>query len=376
MSQDVASQEPADSTAAGRVRFGLQRFEAFLTTRSVLVLGVLAGMIAIVKSGVVVGTGTIHIWSLDSWPYPAHVYPPLTYGFRAIAKLVGTESAVGYNLIALVVFLLVLFALPLIITRAIPGDAARWAVIVLMSGPAIWILAGGFGRTDTLVILGAVLLGTFGKRLPWAAVATVIAILGNPEQTVVFSLGLLIVSAAPAFRPWARGALLSLIVSTVAWVGLTAWSHSLGVESRADWLSQLWRQSLQWFFIQAPLELYAAFGLSAAVLAWAILDQRRWSMLAVISGGLLLPLALTASTLDQTRVLVACSMAVTAAAFSVYAPTVYALLGTRTRFPLAITAIVALTLPAIEITANVIRVPWAFYYPYFQAYVLDQLPLG
>lgn len=337
----------------------------------VLALGLLAGLVAFVKSGL--DFTQVYIWPLDSWPDPAPVYPPLTYGFRLIAKLLGIESQTGYYVISLAVIGFVLLAIPMILARHQTAADGRWIVIVLMSGPMIWILAGGIGRTDPFIILAGVILGVLGRSLAWSLLAATLAILGNPEQAVVMSGCLLLVTAIPALRDRAKGALTALITALVAWLGLTLWSWSLGIPSRPDYFTTLWQQSLVTFFVQIPLELYAGFGIAAMVIVWALMDQHGIRLIAAVLGAVAIPVAITALTLDQSRVLVCCSSAAVVALVYSYGPSLRSRLASVLNFPLAVTFALALALPAIELAATKVRTPWEAVYPFVQAYLVSRL---
>lgn len=364
-----------DAGAAGqRLGYALRWLEHQLGRRSVFAVGLITGVLAVLKSGIDITQ--VYIWPLAGWPDPAPVYPPLTYGFRLIAKVIGTESREHYNLISLISIAVVVVLLPFILKQGLARDHARWVVIVVMSGPMIWILSGGIGRTDPFIILGGTILAILGHRIAWVLVASVLSVLGNPEQAVIMTLCLLLVSASPRLRDRTRGAAIAVVVTTASWASLNLWSRSLNVPSRTDYFGDLWKQSLTNFFVQIPLELYAGFGFAGIVVAWAIVDQTRWRMVVVLLGAVVIPLAITALTLDQTRVLVCCSAAAVAALVHAYGPAVYERIARMTTSPLALTFVVTLALPAIELAATKVRTPWESLFPYLQAYVLGQLPLS
>lgn len=358
-----------------RAEFRLARvastIERWTSRRSVVGLTLALAFVSLVKSGV--GVFESPLWPLSAWPRPVEAYPPLTYGFRVIAQALNTESRTVYTLIAFAVILVALVAMGLSWRHSLPPREARWVAILIAGGPAMWVVWGGIGRTDIYIILSGVFLGTLGRSIPWAILAALLGILGNPEQAVVLGVGLFILSLTSRFSPWRRGAIAYVGISGVAWLTLTLWSRSLGIPGRVEYFQELWRQSLQWFFIQLPLELYAGFGLTLVAICWAVVDQRARDAVLVIAGTLVLPLIVTALTLDQSRVLVACSIGSVSAILTIYAPRIVSQICARTRFPLALTLVTVILLPAVEITANVIRVPWGFFYPYFQAYVLTPL---
>jgi hypothetical protein len=284
--------------------------------------------------------------------------------------LAQSESRNFYVLISLAFLVFGIPFMSWLICTAVGGDAGRFASLLLLGGPIVWVLWGGFGRTDVFVIVGGVLLATMGRLPQWAIPAAIIAILGNPEQAVMLSLSLLLLSITRTFKPWRMGALVSLTLSVTAFILLTLWSRSLGIPSRLDYFPPLVRQSVNWFFNSLPIELYAGFGIAIVLILWAILDQRMSQGFLVCVATVGLPVTMTALTLDQSRILVCTSIASVTAVTILYAPRVYKALRARVHYVLGACFLLVLALPAIEVTANIIRVPWTFFYPYLVAYVL------
>jgi hypothetical protein len=198
----------------------------------------------------------------------------------------------------------------------------------------------------------------------------ILMVLGNPEQAVVVCAGLLVMSWSSTFRPWRVGAAATLVVSGSAFLLLTQWSNNVGIPSRTDYFGPFLRQSLSHFFMQLPLTLYVGFGLSALAVFWTLLDQDRRGLIATVVGCLAIPVVASAVTLDQTRVLVCSSIACMTAILVRYAEPLTLTLASGLRFPLACTALATLLLPALEVTGNVVRVPWGNLYPYVQSFLL------
>ena len=369
---DVEQKSGLGFTAQRRLQRAAERSEHWLGQRGVVVLGVLAALIAFAKSGI---SGlNAPVFPLASWPEPVNMYPFNSYGFRILGRVLNIESTAGYALMGAVLIIATVLLAGLLFARTSRPDVARLLVMIVLSGPVVWVLTGRIVHTDAFVILGGIVLGTVGTRLPWAAVGALLTILGGPEQAVVLSLGLYLLSVAPAFRHYRRGAAVALGMSAFGWVALSAWSRAMGVPDRAELFLLLWKRSVSIFFVQIPLQLYAGFALSLLVILWSLADQRRRDALIVIVAALGIPLAMTALTTDQSRVLVCVSIATTTAILVRYGPSFYDVLRRTIRYPLAVTAGVAILLPALELTGNFVRVPWEHWYPFFQAYIVDQLP--
>ena len=304
------------------------------------------------------------------------MYPSLSYGERTVAWLFRVESTGGYVALGWVTVAVCVVFISLMVRRAFDGDIARWAAMVILAGPIMWVVFGRVVHGDVFVIVAGIMLGLFGRKVPAAAAAALLALAGNPEQAVVMSVCLGVVSLAQPFKAWRRGVTAAIVVSVAGWLLLNAWSRSAGVPTRLDVLGEKVRLSLELFFMQLPLQIYAGFGLSALVIIWAVADQRRVDAVLLVVGVLGIPLAMTAITTDQSRVLVSTSTAALAAVLVAYGPSLFDLLNAKVHYPLALTASVLLFLPAIELTGNFIRVPWVNLFPFVQYYLVDWLPVG
>jgi len=187
------------------------RLEESLARRRVVTIGLLTGVVSVVKAGF--ANFNAPIYELDSWPTPLDVYPPLTYGYRLLAWISRVETEQAYLVIAWFAVAVVIWSLSFIVSRRLAPEGGRFVALILLGGPIIWVLSGGVSRTDPLLVLGGLIVGALGASLPWALVGAVIATLGNPEQAVALLLGLLLVSIAEPFRSLRREAALALVAS-------------------------------------------------------------------------------------------------------------------------------------------------------------------
>ena len=366
--------DPTGPAAARLGRFA-RALEKRIARLPVVVIGIACGLIALLKSGIG-PRDQIVTWSLDSWPEPSQGYPHTSYGLRLVAYALRIESLDGILAIAAAMTVVTLVASAWLIHRAVHGSAGRLAAIILMSGPPIWLLGSMLGRADVFNILGAFMLGALGRRVRWALAATVPLILGNPELGAVAAAIVALASLTPALREWRRGAFTATAVTVAAAFVLSAYGASAGVETRAGALVIWWRTSAANFLSALPLELYAAFGLSLIVVTWALVASntvRSAIWLGLVAIGI--PLAVTAVTLDQTRVAVGCSTAVVVAIVVSHAGQLTTWAQQRRLPLLALAAIAAVAAPAVEVSGRAIRVPWIEVMPFLQAYVIDRLLL-
>jgi len=373
MSSPSSREVDSAATVARRLATFLGKLDQWLSLRSLTIVGFLVAGLAVAKSGI---TGSqADVWSLSSWPAPVDMYPPLTYGMRSLAYLAGTESAAGYSVIGLLLIPLTVGVVIFLAGRELEGIYARWFVIMVLSGPLVWVLSGRLAHSDAFVLIGGALMGIAGRRLIFGLLGTFLAVLGSPEQAIVMSLALTIVSLVPRYRAWLRTATLSLGMSVFAWGILTVWATSLSIPTRASVLPSLIRRSLEIFLNQLPLTLYSGFGALIFVILWAVLCETRTRTAMLLMGAVLVPLGATAVTTDQTRVLVITSSAVVLALSVAHTKSIVDWLQSRLKYPLSVAFMFTLFLPALEVTGRTIRVPWVNYYTYLQAYLIDRIPL-
>ena len=359
-------------TAKTRLAKYCSRIEDWFTARTVLTVGLLAALVALVKSGLD-GFETAPIPS-DLWPQPLPGYPFFSYGIRAIAWMTSPQTQVHYTVMGMLLVLATLFLGALIIDRSVKNLPGRLTALVLLGGPIVWILAGRVGHPDAFAILGGLILGLLGRRVWWAVSGAVVASIGSPEQAAVKSLSLLIVSASPALRAWRRGAFLALSFSLVAWSGLTLWSSMLNYESRLLLLPELLGLSFERFFLHFPLIMYTGFGLTLPLIVLAALVSTRRGAVLIFIGAIGVPLFFTLVTMDQSRILAIAAAASSTAIASRYAGLATVLLQQTVRYPLTLIAGLLLFLPALDVTGNILRQPWERYFPYLQIYVIDRIP--
>jgi hypothetical protein len=337
--------------------------EGFLVRLPIFVVGILAALLGFLKSGLFLQEP--RMWNSDSWPQPTAGGEPLSYGFRAVGFFLDLQSYADYHLLSLIVVTCAVVFIAWAIQSELSGNSARWAAVIFTSGPWAWVLIGELGRVDALMLAGAAVLGIKGRSLSWALIGIFLMLLGNPEQAVVATTSLALLSLTPAMQAWRRGSLFSMFVAVFTWAGLWIWARNLGVSGRGDLLIPNLKDSLELFFLNLPLVLYSGFGLMALLVMWAIADSFRSARVLVVLAALVIPITVTMVTLDQTRVLVAVSTASLAALTIRYSPEIYDYVKHLLRYPLTLLVLFVVLLPAIEVVyPGKIRTPWEFYYSY------------
>ena len=358
--------------ALARLKWLLTRVDKFLSGRRLWIVALLAVSVGVVKHGVSLSApGFGQIFSLESWPYPVDQYPYQSYGVRAVAWTFGIEDQRGYLAIGLILSLLMVVLIVWRISTSLTGRDARLAVLLLLSGPVIWVLAGRLIHTDALVLAGAIVFGFSGKRIPWALGAAGLCLLGAPEQSVAIFLGTFTLSLASRFRAWRAGALAGLILSLVVAVALNIWAGSVGVETRAALLPELLKRSIEIGLTNGPITIYTGYGLAGLLIIWAALDESRREAAIVLVACVFIPVGLTLMTSDQTRILVITSVATISMLIRAHTHSLLTILDLPGRVGLGVIAAAVIFLPALQVQGREIPSPWATFFFYFQSYVVE-----
>lgn len=309
------------------------------------------------------------VWDPATMPQPVDYYPFLSYGFRIVGWILGASSLNDFLWMSLIAAILCLGLIAWLIITNLSTGASRLVAALVLSGPITWILFGGIGRVDALVVAGAALLGIKGREPKWAVLGAVVALMGAPEQAFIASGSLLLLALTPAFRSWRKGAILSLFVTSGAWIALQAWALSLGQGTRATVFGGLVRRSVQAFLVHLPLEVWAGFGLGLVFVAWAIAASSGWNRLLIVGAVLGPPAFLTLVTTDQSRVWVLTSAATLLAVAVRYGEQIGSGARRWLAAPLTVTLFLVVVLPAVEIQYLQVRSPWESVWPYLTFYV-------
>lgn len=248
-----------------------------------------------------------------TYPEPLAASEASSYGVRTIAWALGITTDASFLRLTILLVFGSLWIIGIFSLRMFGRRVALVVLVIIAVGPIGTSLTNNLGRADVLVIAGGLVLGLFGRGVAIGVIGAVLMACGNPEQGLVASLCFLLVALALRSATLTKTAWVALSTS-LACAGIAiAILHHLGRESRLDYLVRNLRQSLSYFLQALPLELYAGFGLSV-VFILITLTALTWARaLTLVLGVILIPLAFTAITLDQTRVLVAVSAASVAA---------------------------------------------------------------
>jgi len=347
---------------AGGYGGGDLNLEKLLVGKSYWSLAAVTVSIALVKTGVH-SRGTGVLWDLSEFPNPVGGYPETTsYGLRTIAWLLRIDSRPQLLILVAVINLLAVGLIALAVMRSplLSGNRQRkLAMMLLLSGPMIWTLSQNVGRVDILTISGSVLLAsmTFGHF--GAALGIGLLLGGNPEQSLVVGVSLLILSCVDSLRHLRQRAAWLLLLATFLTVGLTAWTQHLDQFSRTAALPTALFESLNNFTNWLPITLYSILGPAVLWLMVPLLGCQKRTLILVL-GGLAVPLLATAVTLDLSRVGVTTSSAALTALAIWSAPQLLSWFESHDLPALSMSFAVTGLMPAVQVLYfSTVVAPWS-----------------
>lgn len=240
-------------------------------------------------------------------PYPAH--DASSYGLRTLAWALRITTEDSYFRLSTILFCLVLWALGVLVWKKVGHRAGLVVLLIICLGPIGETMLGNLARPDVVFLAGSLLLGVWARSIPFGVGAALVMAAGNPEQAMVATACFILVALGLKAPGILKAAMSAFLTSVVAYVLILLALRHMGSVSRITYFTGFVRKSLTYFLESAPIALYAGFGLSMVMIAITItaIGRRRGALL--ILGAVVIPLFVTAVTLDQTRVLVPLSAA-------------------------------------------------------------------
>jgi len=244
--------------------------------------------------------------------------------------------------------------------------------VSIFLGPIVIVLLGNIGRNDVFLLTGSVLvalslpIGNTGHVVPSKRAGGIsffgifLMLIGNPEQSVVAFLLLLLISFSSNFRSIRNCAAFGLAISLTTCALLTIWASAFSVGSRFGLVDDFYRQSIQNFLTNFSLVIFSGYGFIwiavILVILWSKMRDLPWVVLSTV----MVPVVVVGLTADQTRVWVGITAAVSLVlvrflAMRIPADHKYLVLGS--------TFVVALFAPTLEVTyAGEVRSPLQYIY--------------
>jgi hypothetical protein len=175
-------------------------------------------------------------------------------------------------------------------------------IIFIFSLSSISSLAGSLGKYDPVTFLGGIIF-ILARKNHFSLFGAVIMSLGNPEQSILACLILLVLSKIQYFVEWRRRALNGLIIACVIYLLIQSWMilHGL-VINRVTALPYFLELSLKNFVSSPFSNLWTWFGIAwFIVISLVAYFPRRERFLLIISI-LGIPSFVTVITADGARV--------------------------------------------------------------------------
>lgn len=296
------SREDSGPEVGRRVEAQLSRLGRWWLGRAPWVVAGLAALFVLVKDGISFASGNVANFYLPaSQALPsASGYYSSSIGNLALARLLGIETVTGWLVLhgALVVLAV---ALAIVLAHRSAVAPMNVLVLALLAASATNVLPGSIGIYDPVTYAGAVLTA-LAKPAWLRCLGVVIMCLGNPEQALVASICLLVLSLHPSARQWRRMAASAVGITAVAWLIAQLWIMSSGAGSRVVVLPYLLGRSFEVTLADPWGVMWTWLGCGWLIVLALIAANRgrdRWVLLVALVA---LPAAVTLVTVDGARV--------------------------------------------------------------------------
>lgn len=240
-------------------------------------------------------------------PRPAG-YFSASLGNLALVRLLGVDTVSAWLALHTVLLVVAVVSCIWVVSRNPVWLPTNYAMLLVGALALSAGLTVSIGKYDVLTFFGGVLLVSV-KRRSSAVVAAMVMALGNPEQAVVASLCLLILTLAPVAERWRRRAFLGLGVALVVWVLVQVWFLSSGqLGNRLTVIPRWFLKSLQARWTEGAFGLWSWYGVMwlivlVVLVAWT--GRARWAAAVALVA---LRGLVTTVTVDGARVFALCAL--------------------------------------------------------------------
>jgi len=260
----------------------LESFGDILQRLNPWVFSVLLVTVMLLKDGI----GFFYVFDpaviSSEFPLPLEGTNAGSFGWPLIAWALQLETYRGLWLLPLLVILATALVFSPVLSRRFDRPTAFSIAVVLLLGPIPMSLLSHLGRHDFLVLIGGVVLALSLRQPILAVLATVVMSSGNPEQSLVATLLLLLAVIAlklthlRAAAAWATG------VAAVYWLGVLLILRNLDRPSRLESLAAVAPDFTRITVQNLPVLIWATYGLSTFALLTLIISSRRWNRIILI----------------------------------------------------------------------------------------------
>lgn len=231
---------------------------------------------------------------------PALELPDLLFARSLlVTRAFNIQDPRTFQVLSIVAVFVVLGVAAWLLSRRLPKGPALIAFAAICLGQIGLMLLGQFGREDTWLILGAVVLMVSGARSwpAWVAGSAIMS-LANPGQAFIAVLLLLMLAITPRFRSFLLRAFVALSI-TATWM-LAVYALQSG--NQVDSIGTYWLTGINGFLVSGPLRAYSIYGILWLGVIALLFASRRGSLAVYVIVLVVAPLLLVLLTGDGTRV--------------------------------------------------------------------------
>jgi hypothetical protein len=282
---------------------------SFWFDRSIKIQILILAFVLLLKNGLDIELRNIQEAYLPGsleFPNPAGYYSA-SFGQVIFANSLGLSNTALW--VAAHVFLTVV-ALSLAAWFALRSDpkVQSYLLILVAAATATSAILISLGKYDVFLYMGAILL--ILSRSNWTAiVGAVLLASGNPEQAIVASLSLLLISFSRPLSGYRSRALIALSVSIVGWILVQIWFMNSDIGfGRLSLITEFLGESLGNFLVDPLQYIWSWFGVGWILVLGALTLMKGKDRIPVVLGLVVLPALATVVTADGARVFAAISL--------------------------------------------------------------------
>lgn len=228
-------------------------------------------------------------------------YWSASVGNQIIARIFQIENVTSWIFLHSVLIIMAIISCALYVKseKEIPRG---FLLLVLASLPASVTLVATVGKYDVLTYIGAFLISIpEGRLLP--LVGVLIMALGNPEQTIMAMICLIVLSSIPKFEPLKETAIWGLAIAMTWYTLIQIWMISTGVVgNRITMLPLFLTTSISNFMVSPLSSIWSWYGVLWLVIILIFVNSKRQTRIRIFLSVVAIPGFCTLVTADGARV--------------------------------------------------------------------------
>lgn len=144
-----------------------------------------------------------------------------SYGQVVIAAVLGITTTTQWVILHVILIAVALTTGFWLVGRR-DAHSRSFLILALAAATATSSLFVSIGKYDVITYLGSVILA-LSRSLPAATLGALVMASGNPEQSILASVALLVLSFAGEFRDLRRRAAAAIVATTLTWLMVQVW---------------------------------------------------------------------------------------------------------------------------------------------------------